>query len=444
MSKKKSSVAGLGALYARVCGMDVHKNSVVACVRILNAKDGTVQSTLRRFGTMTADLLELRQWVREQQVTHAAMESTGVYWQPVFNLLEGHLEVWVVNAQHIKKVPGRKTDMKDAEWIAQLMQCGLLKPSFVPEREQRELRDLTRQQSKLVQQRNAVDNRIQKVLETANIKLGSVASDVLGVSGRRMIEALIAGEQDTSVLADLAQKKLREKIPQLQRALEGEVSEHHRFLLRQLLDQYDFLEKEIARVSERVGAVAPSSFRAAVEQLDAIAGVGERGARALLAETGTDMSRFPSHKHFASWAGRCPGNRESAGKRKSGKTPAANRHLDAVLTEMAHAAVRKKDGYFKSQYHRLAGRRGKKRAIGAVKHSLLVTIYFMLRDHKPYKDLGADYFDKLNPQHQIRYHVRKLKDLGQKVELSPSGEILPCVCKTGRSDRGKWRRRGYV
>jgi transposase len=294
MSKKKSSVAGLGALYARVCGMDVHKNSVVACVRILNAKDGTVQSTLRRFGTMTADLLELRQWLREQQVTHAAMESTGVYWQPFFNLLEGHLEVWVVNAQHIKKVPGRKTDMKDAEWIAQLMQCGLLKPSFVPEREQRELRDLTRQQSKLVQQRNAVDNRIQKVLETANIKLGSVASEVLGVSGRRMIEALIAGEKDTSVLADLAQKKLREKIPQLQRALEGEVSEHHRFLLRQLLDQYDFLEKEIARVSERVGAVASSSFRAAVEQLDAIAGVGERGARALLAETGTDMSRFPS------------------------------------------------------------------------------------------------------------------------------------------------------
>jgi transposase len=422
MSKKKSSVAGLGALYARVCGMDVHKNSVVACVRILNVKDGTVQSTLRRFGTMTADLLELRQWLTEQQVTHAAMESTGVYWQPVFNLLEGHLEVWVVNAQHIKKVPGRKTDMKDAEWIAQLMQCGLLKPSFVPEREQRELRDLTRQQSKLVQQRNAVDNRIQKVLETANIKLGSVASDVLGVSGRRMIEALIGGEKDTSVLADLAQKKLREKIPQLQRALEGEVSEHHRFLLRQLLDQYDFLEKEIARVSERVGAVAPSSFRAAVEQLDAIAGVGERGARALLAETGTDMSRFPSHKHFASWAGRCPGNRESAGKRKSGKTPAANRHLDAVLTEMAHAAVRKKDSYFKSQYHRLAGRRGKKRAIGAVKHSLLVTIYFMLRDHKPYKDLGGDYFDKLNPQHQIRYHVRKLKDLGLKVELAPMAD----------------------
>jgi transposase len=388
-------------------------------VRILDLKDGTVQSTLRQFGTMTADLLELRRWLAEQKVTHVAMESTGVYWQPVFNLLEGHFQTWVVNAQHIKKVPGRKTDMKDAEWIAQLMQCGLLRPSFIPDRQQRELRDLTRQQTKLVQQRNAVDNRVQKVLETANVKLGSVASDVLGVSGRKMIEALIAGEKDTSVLAELAQKKLREKIPQLQRALEGEINDHHRFLLRQLLDQYDFLEKEIARVSERLGAVAPSSFRAAVEQLDAVAGVGERGARSLLAETGTDMNRFPTHRHFASWAGQCPGNHESAGKRRSGKTPAANRHLDAVLTEMAHAAVRKKDSYFKSQYHRLAGRRGKKRALGAVKHSLLVTVYFMLRDNKPYKDLGVDYFDKLNPQQSIRYHVRKLQDLGQEVELSP-------------------------
>jgi transposase len=418
MSQKKRSVAGLEAIYGRVCGMDVHKKLVVACVRILNVKDGTVQSTLRRFGTMTADLVELRQWLAEQQVTHVAMESTGVYWQPVFNVLEGHLEVWVVNAQHIKKVPGRKTDMKDAQWIAQLLQCGLLKPSFVPDRQQRELRDLTRQQTKLVQQRNAVDNRIQKVLETANIKLGSVASDVLGVSGRKMIEALIAGEKDVGKLAELAEKRLRQKIPQLERALEGELTEHHRFLLGQLLDQYDFLEKEIARTSERVGAIAPPSFRSAVERLDEVAGVGERGARALLAETGTDMSRFPSSKHFASWAGQCPGNRESAGKRKSGKTPEGNRHLDAVLTEMAHAAVRKKDSYFKSEYHRLAGRRGKKRAIGAVKHSLLVTVYVMLRDKKPYKDLGADYFDKLNPQQQIRYHIRKLNELGHDVELS--------------------------
>jgi transposase len=422
MSKKKRSLAGLQALYPRVCGMDVHKKLVVACVRILDSKDGTVQSTLRKFGTMTADLIELRGWLAELRVTHVAMESTGIYWQPVYNLLEGHFQVWVVNAQHIKKVAGRKTDMKDAEWIGQLLQCGLLRPSFVPDREQRELRDLTRQQTKLVQQRNAVDNRIQKVLETANIKLGSVASDVMGASGRKMIEALIAGERDVTVLADLAQRQLRGKIPELQRALEGELTEHHRFLLRQLLEQYDFLENKIASVSERLGAIAPPSFRAAVEQLDAIAGVGERGARALLAETGTDMSRFPTHKHFASWAGQCPGNHESAGKRRSGKTPAANRHIDAALTEMAHAAVRTKNSYFKAQCHRLAGRRGKKRAIGAVKHSLLVTVYFMLRDNRSYNDLGVDYFDKLNPQQRIRYHVRRLRELGQEVELSPMAD----------------------
>jgi transposase len=339
--KKRSVVAGLQALYARVCGLDVHKKLVVACVRILDPKEGTVQSTLRKFGTVTADLVELRQWLTELKVTHVAMESTGVYWQPVFNLLEGHFQgVWVVNAQHIKKVPGRKTDMKDAEWIAQLLQCGLLKPSFVPDRQQRELRELTRHLTKLVQQRNAVDNRIQKVLETANIKLGSVASDVLGASGRKMIEALLAGEKDVTILADLAKHKLRGKIPELQRALEGELTDHHRYLLRQLLGQYDFLEKEIASVSERLGAVAPPSFRVAVEQVDAIPGIAERGARAVLAEIGTDMSRFPTAKHLASWAGQCPGNHESAGKRKTGKTPAANPRLDAALTEIAHGAVR--------------------------------------------------------------------------------------------------------
>jgi transposase len=418
MSQKKR-MAGMQALYGRVCGLDVHKKVVVACVRILDPKDGMVQSTLRSFGTMTRDILALREWLTELKVTHVAMESTGVYWQPIFNLLEGHFTVWVVNAQHIKKVPGRKTDVKDAEWIAQLLQCGLLRPSFVPERQQRELRDLTRQQTKLVQQRNAVENRIQKVLETANIKLGSVASDVLGVSGRKMIEALIAGEKDVEVLADLAKRQLRGKIPELQRALEGELTDHHRFLLHEWLEQYDFLENKIQSISERLGVLAPTSFQAAVEKLDTIPGIAERGARALVAETGTDMSRFPTHKHFASWAGQCPGNHESAGKRKSGKTPDANRHLDSILTEIAHAAVRTKKSYFKGQYHHLAGRRGKKRAIGAVKHSILVTIYYMLRDNKPYQDLGVDYFNKLNPQQRIRYHVRRLQELGQAVELSP-------------------------
>jgi transposase len=418
MSKKKS-IAGMQALYGRVCGLDVHKKVVVACVRILDPKDGMVQSTLRSFGTMTRDVVALRDGLAELKVTHVAMESTGVYWQAIFNLLESHFTVWVVNAQHIKKVPGRKTDVKDAEWIAQLLQCGLLRPSFVPDRQQRELRDLTRQQTKLVQQRNAVENRIQKVLETANIKIGSVASDVLGVSGRKMIEALIAGEKDVEVLADLAKRQLRGKIPELQRALEGELTDHHRFLLRQLLEQYDFLESKIKSMSERVGVLAPASFQAAVQTLDSIPGIAERGARALLAETGTDMSRFPTYKHFASWAGQCPGNHESAGKRKSGKRPSANRHLDSILTEIAHAAVRTKKSYFKGQYHHLAGRRGKKRAIGAVKHSILVTVYYMLRDNKPYKDLGVNYFDKLNPQQRIRYHVHRLQELGQQVELSP-------------------------
>ena len=417
----QDSDAGMQVLYRRVCGLDVHKKVVVGCVRILDAK-GVVHSTVRRFGTMTADLVELREWLAQAEVTHVAMESTGVYWQPVFNLLEGYFEVWLINAQHIKKVPGRKTDVKDAEWIAQLLQCGLLRPSLVPERKQRELRDLARQRTKLVQQRNAVNNRIQKVLESANIKLGSVASDVLGASGRSMIEALIHGEKDGTVLAELAQRKLREKIPQLQRALAGEVTEHHRFLLRELLEQYDFLEHKITRMSERLREVAPSPFRAAVEQLDPIPGVAERGAEALLAETGTDMSRFPTHKHFASWAGQCPGNHESAGKRQSGKPPAANRHLDAVLTEIAHAAVRKKGSYFQAQYYRVAARRGKKRAIGAVKHSLLTAVYYMLRDNKPYRDLGADHFSRVNPQQHIRYHVRKLQELGQKVELSPMAD----------------------
>ena len=417
----KHSDAGMQVLYARVCGLDVHKKVVVGCVRILDAQ-GVVHSTVRRFGTMTADLMELGEWLAQAEVTHVAMESTGVYWQPVFNLLERYFEVWLINAQHIKKVPGRKTDVKDAEWIAQLLQCGLLRPSLVPDRKQRELRDLARQRTKLVQQRNAVNNRIQKVLESANIKLDSVASDVLGASGRSMIEALIDGETDATVLAELAQRKLRDKIPQLQRALAGEVTEHHRFLLRELLDQYDFLEHKITRMSERLREVTPSPFRAAVEQLDPIPGVAERGAEALLAETGTDMSRFPTHKHFASWAGRCPGNQESAGKRQSGKTPAANRHLDAVLTEIAHAAVRKKGSYFQAQYHRVAARRGKKRAIGAVKHSLLIAVYYMLRDNQPYRDLGADHFSRVNPQQHIRYHVRKLQQLGQKVELSPMAD----------------------
>jgi transposase len=420
MAKRRE--AGMGVLFARVAGLDVHKKTIVACVRIL-LDNGVVRREVRRFGTMTPDLRKLREWLGEAQVTHVAMESTGVFWKPVFNLLEGHFEVWLINAQHIKKVPGRKTDVKDAEWIAQLLQCGLIRPSFVPDRAHRQVRDLTRHRTKLVQQRNAVANRVHKVLEDANIKLGSVASDVLGVSGRAMLEAIIAGQEDAVALAELAQRQLRGKIPELQRALQGRVTEHHRFLLRELLEQYDSLERAIARVSARLVEVAPGPFREASRLLDTIPGVAERGAQAILAEIGTDMRRFPTHKNLASWAARCPGNNESAGKHKSGKPPRGNHWLDAILTEVAQAAARTKGTYFQAQYHHLAPRRGKRRAIGALKHSLLTTIYCMLRDGKPYHDLGADHFSRLNPQQRIRYHVRKLQELGQQVELTPLSDV---------------------
>jgi transposase len=414
----KHTTGGLSALLARVAGLDVHKKVVMACLRILET-DGRVHTELRHFGTMTADLEALRAWLLQAGVTHVAMESTGVFWKPVFNVLEGHMEVWLVNAQHIKKVPGRKTDVKDAEWIAQLLQCGLLRPSFVPERAQRELRDLTRHRTKLVQQRSAVVNRVQKVLEDANIKLAAVASDVLGVSGRAMVEQLIAGESDPQVLAELARRRLRGRIPDLQRALHGHVTNHHRFLLRELLAQLDFLEERIAQVSQRVEALAPRPFQDATAHLDTVPGVGVRGAQAVLSEIGTDMGRFASHKHLSSWAGQCPGNDESAGKRRSGKTPRANRWLDGTLTELARAAARKKGCYLHAQYHHLAPRRGKKRALQAVKHSLLVTFYYMLRDGRAYHDLGPDHFQRLNAAQRIRYHVRKLKALGQDVQLTP-------------------------
>jgi transposase len=405
-------------IFERVCGLDVHKKVVVACVRILSA-GGKVQLEVRRFGTMTADLIALLDWLKQHQVTHVAMESTGVFWVPIYNILEAHLRVWLVNAQHLKKVPGRKTDVTDAEWIAQLLQCGLLRPSFVPDRPQRELRDLTRSRVSLVQQRATISNRIQKVLETCNVKLASVASDVMGVSGRRMIEAIIAGEQDESVLAEMALKRMRGKIPQLRLALQGQVSEHQRFLLRELLDQYDFTEAKIAKLNARIEQIASPFFKRCAELLDTIPGVGIVGAQAIVAEIGTNMAQFPSHKHLCSWAGRCPGNNESAGKRYSGKPAKGSKWLDRILNEAALAASHTKNTYLNAQYHRIAGRRGSKRAIGALKHSILTAAYFMIRDQVPYNELGADHFTKLNPEQQTRYHVRKLKQLGHDVELKP-------------------------
>jgi transposase len=419
---KKRGSAGLQVIFHRVCGLDVHKKLVVACLRILDPS-GQVRTEIRRFGTMTCDLRQLLDWLKSEGVTHVAMESTGVFWKPVYNILEGNaMAVWVVNAQHLKKVPGHKTDVTDAEWIAQLLQCGLVRPSFVPDRTQRDLRDLTRQRTRLTQQRVTVTNRIHKVLEDANIKLASVASDALGASGRAMIEAIIRGEADGAVLAELARQRLRGKIPELRLALEGKVTDHHRFLLRELLDQLDYVERKIDVLSARVDQIAPPLFKHCAELIDTVPGIAPHAAQAILAETGTNMGQFPSHKHFCSWAAQSPGNHESAGKRKSGKPAKGNKWLDAVLTEVAWAAARTKHTYLNAQYHRLTPRRGKKRAIGALKHSILTAIYFMIRDQVPYKDLGADHFTRINPEQQTRYHVRKLQQLGHKVDLTPLNE----------------------
>jgi transposase len=405
-------------LHASCAGLDVHKDTVVACVRRLDTK-GKVQQQTRTFGTMTSQLLELADWLAEQAVTHVAMESTGVYWKPIWNLLEDQFEILLVNARHIKQVPGRKTDVKDAEWIAQLLQHGLLRGSFVPSTPQRELRELTRQRRQLIQARAAVANRVQKVLEDANIKLGSVASDVLGVSGRAMLEAVIAGQEDPGVLADLARRRLRSKIPELRLALKGRVTDHHRFLLRLLLDDLTQHEGLIGRLSERITEVMPSPFAEAVQRLATIPGIDERAAENILAEIGTDMDQFPSDGHLASWTGMCSGNRESAGKRQSGKTTKGNRWLRTTLVQVAWAASHTKNTYLAAQYRRLAGRRGKKRALVALGHTILVIIYHVLKDQSTYRELGPDYFDRLDTERLTRTLVRRLERLGHKVTLQP-------------------------
>jgi transposase len=403
-------------LHPACAGLDVHKDTVVVCVRRVNAK-GKARRQTRTFGTMTAELLELADWLADEGVTHLAMESTGVYWKPIWNLLEGQFEILLVNAQHIKQVPGRKTDVKDAEWIAELLQHGLLRGSFVPCTPQRELRELTRQRRQLIQAKATIANRIQKVLEDANIKLGSVASDVLGVSGRAMLEAIVAGQEDPEVLAELARRRLRAKIPELRLALEGRVSDHHRFLLRLLLDDLKHHETLIGRLTERVGEVMPAPFVEAVQRLTTIPGIDERAAENILAEIGTDMEQFPSAGHLASWVGLCPGNHRSAGKRQSGRTTKGNRWLRATLVQVAWAASRTKGTYPEAQYRRLAGRRGKKRALVAVGHTILGIIYRVLKDRSTYRELGADHFDRLDADRLTRSLVRRLEKLGHKVIL---------------------------
>jgi transposase len=407
-------------IYRCCAGLDVHKMTVVACVRQVEPS-GRVREEVQTFGTMTADLLMLFDWLAEAGVTHVALESTGVYWKPVFNILEGRFEVLLVNPRHIQQVPGRKTDVKDCQWIAQLLQCGLLRGSFIPPKPIRELRDLTRQRSQLVAAKAAVANRIQKVLEDANIKLASVATDVLGVSGRAMIRALIAGLEDPADLAELARKRLRRKLPALQAALRGQVTEHHRFLLRLLMSHLDSLEGLIAALGARIETVMPP-LAEAVERLKTIPGVDQRTAEGLVAEIGTDMGRFPTAGHLASWAGMCPGNNQSAGKHRSGRTTKGDRWLRQTLTQAAWAASHTKGTYLAAQYHRLAARRGKKRAVVAVGHTLLVIIYHVLKDEATYEELGANYLDRLEPDRLTRQLVRRLEKLGHKVTLEPRQE----------------------
>jgi len=398
-------------------GLDVHKDSVEACVRRMSA-GGKVEHEVRHWGTTTRELMAMAEWLGSMGVTQVAMESTGVYWKPIFNILEARFEILLANAHHLKNVPGRKTDIRDCQWIAQLLQHGLLKGSFVPPRPQRELRDLTRQRTQLIDEGSRISNRIQKVLEDANVKLGSVASNVIGASGRLMLEAMVAGEDDPARLADLAQRRMRSKIPQLEQALYGKLTEHHRWMLKLLLDQLRTTEQFIARLDERIVELTRPQ-QPVLEKLDAIPGVDRRVAEVLMAEIGPDMTPFPSDAHLASWAGISPGNNESAGKKRSGKTTKGSRWLRQALVQAAWAASHKKDSYFQAHARNLMHRRGRKRGLVAVAHSLLTVVYHMLKEDTAYRDLGSQFLDRLRARHLIRFHVRRLQNLGLQVTIAP-------------------------
>jgi transposase len=404
-------------VYERCCGLDVHKRTITACM--LKWLGGQGQKEIRQFGTMTKDLLELSDWLIAEDCTHVAMESTGVYWKPVYNILEGHFELLVVNAQHLKAVPGRKTDVRDAEWIAELLAHGLLRGSFVPPADVRELRDLTRYRTSLVRDRARTLNRLQKVLEDGNIKLANVVTDIDGVSARLMLKALLAGEKDTAQLARLAKGRLKEKREQLVQALSGRLKPHQSFLIAEHLAQIDYVEGAIERLSQQIEErLRP--FEQELGWLDTIPGVSRRTAEVLWAETGGDMSRFASARHLASWAGMCPGNNESAGKRRNGRTRKGSPWLRHCLIEAAHGAARTKNKYLSSQYHRVGARRGKKKALVAVGHSILVIAYHLLARKQAYSDLGANYFDERDRQAVTKRCLSRLNKLGYKVSLEKS------------------------
>jgi transposase len=432
-------------IYQRVAGLDVHKKTVTA-TRMRITMDERLEWETETFGTTTPELLQLHDWLLAWECTHVAMESTGEYWKPVYNVLEDSFELLVVNATHVHRVPGRKTDVTDSEWLAELQLHGLLKASFVPPKPQRALRELTRYRTRLVQERVRVVNRVQKLLEGANIKLASVASDIMGVSGRAMLEEIVAGSTDAAALADLARGRMRSKIPALEQALTGRVGDHHRFLLAQQLAHIDFLDEQIetigAEIARQIETMAPQAnspaadaapstpgdppaltWETAVALVATVPGVDQRTAEVILAEIGIDMGQFPTDKHLTSWAGLAPGNHESAGKRYSGRTRKGNRVLTSALVQAAWGAVRTKDTFLKARYHRLAARRGKKRAIVAIARSILASIWHMLTLQQPYRELGGDFFDERKKEATVSYLTRRLEKLtggAVRIELQPA------------------------
>lgn len=433
-------------IYERVGGVDIHKKSVVGCRMRVN-EGGGLEWEVQTFGTTTADLLKLYDWLAEWECQPVAMESTADYWKPVFNILEEGFEVVLVNAQHVKKVPGRKTDASDAEWLAELMLHGLLRASFIPAKPQRVLRELTRYRSTLVRERARVVNRVQKLLEGANLKLSSVVTDVMGVSAKAMLTEIAAGADDPKALAELAKGRLRKKMKELEAALTGLVDSHHRFILAKQLSHIDFLDEQIEDISQEIGQqldrmnapptdrdeargvdaetgeVDPPpqslSWTAAVVLLDTMPGVDQRTAEVILAEMGLNMRQFPTADDLTAWAGLAPGNHESGGKRYSGRTPQGNKPLRTIMTQAAWAAVRTKDTFLKARYHRLAARRGKKRAIVAIARSMLESAWYMLSRCEPYRDLGADYYDQRKRETKVTYLTKQLTKLGFAVTLDP-------------------------
>jgi transposase len=441
----------MDVIFTHCAGLDVQKKTVMAC-RVTpdptgQQVDGLME--LKEFGTMTADLLALSDWLAAAGVTHVAMESTGEYWKPLYNILEGDVTVFLVNAAHVKQVPGRKTDKADARWLAKLMRHGLLQASFIPALEQRDLRDLTRYRTRLVQERSREVNRVQGVLERANIKLAAVATDIMGVSARAILAALVEGRADPATMAELAKRRMRSKIPLLEQALTGLVRDHHRQLLALQLAHIDFLDEQIdtlsAEITRRLAALsgdepsvlapeptsevgrpatpeatgAPLTFARAITLLDTIPGVNQRGGELLVAEWGIDMTRFGTAARLAAWSGVAPGNDESAGKQRSGKIRTGNHILRTGLTQLAHAAARTKGTYLSTLYQRLAARRGKKRAIMAVAHSMVVSAFYMLSRHEPYRELGANYFDECQRTHLVDRLTRRIERLGYHVSLEP-------------------------